>query len=282
MHPESSKRRLMQRTLCSHGFTIVEMVVVIAVVVILGGMSMGFIQNAIASYVSTEQNVQLSDMADSALRKMNRDIHNALPNTVRVTSNGADSFVEFIPILTAGRYRAGVKADGSGDPLLFTSADTSFDVLGPPVDIAAGNKLVMYNLGIQGADAYEGGANWVTLTSTGNGLSNLTFPAKQFALASPNNRFFVVGNASSYACDMTNGRLLYYDGYGIQTSQPSSLSALNALATPRVVVDNVVGCSMDYTPGVLQRTGLVTIALHLAKNGGVVRLVGILNVVNSP
>lgn len=281
MRPEFNHRKTLPRVQVLRGFTIVEMVVVIAVVVILGSMSVGFIQNAIASYVSTEQNVFLSEMADVALRRINRDIHNALPNSVRVASDGANSFVEFVPIESAGRYRSGNNATGGGDPLQFALADSSFEVFGTPVDVASGSKLVIYNLGIAGADIYDG-SNLVDLSSVGNGLSSLTFAAKTFNLASPNSRFFIVRTASTYACDMTNGKLLYYSGYNIQSSQPASFAALNALATPRVVVDNIVGCSMDYTPGVLQRSGLVTIALHLAKNGGVVRLVGILNVVNSP
>lgn len=281
MRPEFNHQETLPRVRLLRGFTIVEMVVVIAVVVILGGMSLGFIQNAIASYVSTEQNVFLSEMADVALRRINRDIHNAVPNSVRVATDGANSFVEFVPIQSAGRYRSGNNAAGGGDALNFGLADTGFEIFGSPIDIASGSKLVIYNLGIAGADIYEG-SNLVDISSVGAGLTSLTFSSKAFGLSSPNNRFFVVRTASSYACDMTNGKLLYYAGYNIQSSQPATLAALNGLATPRVVVDNVVGCSMDYAPGVLQRSGLVTIALHLARNGGVVRLVGVLNVVNSP
>lgn len=263
------------------GFTVVEMAIVIAVIGILGGMSVGFVRSAIASYVSTEQNVKLADRADLALRRMHRDVRNALPNSVRVTANGANSYLEFIPIRNGGRYRAGTKADGSGDPLNFSGSDSSFDVLGAAMNVSPGSQLVINNLGIDGADVYEG-SNVSAVSSSGGSLTNLAFSAKAFGLGSPNHRFFLVGTASSFVCDVSGGRLLYYPDYTIQSSQPNSLATLNTLSTPHVVVDGVTACSIDYAPGVLQRSGVVTIVLQLSNEGGRVQLVSMLNVVNTP
>lgn len=263
------------------GFTLIELVIVVAVTAILGGMSVAFIRNGIAGYVASEQQVTLADMADHALRLIARDVHNALPNSVRVSTNAGNSYLEFVPIISAGRYRSGSRADGSGDALRFDVADSSFDVLGDTQTVTVGSKLVIYNLGIDGADIYEG-SNIASLTSVGNGLSNLTFTATTFALSSPSQRFFVVNTASSYVCDMTAGKLWLYPGYTIQSSQPVTLTALSSLATARLVVDGVTACSMQYTPGVLQRSGVVTITLQLSKANAVVRLAHWVNVVNSP
>ncbi len=263
------------------GFSLIELVIVVAVTAIIGGMSVAFIRNGIAGYVASEQQVALADMADHALRLIGRDIHNALPNSVRVSGNAGNSYLEFVPIISAGRYRAGTRADGSGDALRFDTADTSFDVLGATQTVSAGSKLVIYNLGIDGADIYEG-SNIASLTSTGSGLANLTFSATTFALSSPSQRFYVVNTASSYACDMAAGKLWLYPGYTIQSSQPVTLTALSSLATARLVVDGVTACSMQYTPGVLQRSGVVTITLQLSKANAVVRLAHWVNVVNSP
>ncbi len=260
------------------GFTLVEMVVVIAVIAIIGTMSVGFIRSSVASYISTEGNLELADRTDIALRRIARDVRNSLPNSMRVSVSGSNSYLEFIPIQGAGRYRSGAS---SGDPLDFTAADTSFDVLGPSVNVSSGNKLVIYNLGIDVSDVYIGN-NTAVISTVGNGIQNIGFASKQFALSSPNNRFFIVGGASSYVCDMSTGQLLQYAGYSFSSSQPSSLASLDSLTTKHVVLDGLTGCSIAYSPGVLQRTGVVTITLQVASNGAVVRLVHLVNVVNSP
>src|SRR5882724_7156689 len=76
----------------------------------------------------------------------------------------------------AGRYREAAP----GNPLDFSNpADTSFDVIGPGLDISAGDFLVIYNLGITGADAYAGN-NRRSATSIGTGLTAVAFAGAQF------------------------------------------------------------------------------------------------------
>ncbi|HEY0906210.1 MAG TPA: type II secretion system protein [Methylophilus sp.] len=263
------------------GFTLIELVAVMLVVTILGAMSVGFIRSSVTGYVHSERNVELADRTDYALRRMARDVRNALPNSVRVAVNGNNSFLEYVPIVTAGRYRAGTDGSGSGDYLDFSLADSSFDVLGPTITASAGNKLVIYNLGIDVSDIYLGN-NTADVVGGGSGLQKLTFTAKQFALASPNHRFYIVAGASSYACDRTNGRLLQYRNYSILTSQTNTVAGLNALTTASILLDGLTECVIEYAPGVLQRTGVVTITLKVESNGAVARLMHLVNVVNSP
>lgn len=263
------------------GFTLIEMVAVIAVVAIIGTFSVGFIRSSVAGYVSTEKHVELADRADYALRRISREVRNALPNSVRVTTNGSNSYLEFVPIVSAGRYRAGTDGAGSGNALDFSVADSSFDVLGSTVNASAGSKLVIYNLGIDAADVYLGN-NTADVVGGGSGLQTLFFSPKQFALGSPNHRFYIVGGASSYACDRSNGRLLHYRNYSILTTQPDTIAGLGSLATASILVDGLTECMIEYAPGVLQRTGVVTMTLRIESHGAAARLVHLVNVVNSP
>lgn len=269
------------RSSYSRGFTLVELVTVITVIMIIGTMSTGFISSSVSSYVSSERNLDLAGQADFALRKVSRDVRNALPNSLRVTTSGQNSYLEFIPIAGAGRYRSGLKSDGNGDFLNFEAQDTSFDVLGPALNIAAGSKVVVYNLGISGVDAYEG-TNLSGVTTNGNNLQVVNFSAFKFPQASPNNRFFIVQGASSYVCDLAGGNLLLYSNYTILQSQPSSLSSLESLTSKQIVVSGLSACSISYAAGVLQRSGVVTIALRLQNGGALVNLMHIVTVVNSP
>lgn len=265
----------------ARGFTIVELVVVISVMAILGSMSVGFIRTTVQGYMNAQTNLSVADEADTALRRMGRDIRNALPNSVRVTTSGGNSYVEFIPVVNAGRYRAEYGASGAGNPLDFEAAGDSFDLYGTPITVNAGDQLVIYNMGITGADAYAG-ENRRALTAGAN-LSTLTFTGIKMPFASPNSRFYTVNGAVSYVCDVANKRLLRYGNYAISTAQPTTFGATPA----RVLASDVSACTIEYTDGLLQRTGIVTVNITLSKTNSAqgtanARLVHIINVVNAP
>jgi MSHA biogenesis protein MshO len=197
-----------------------------------------------------------------------------------VATSGVNTFVEFIPVKTAGRYRAEVGVSGLDNPLDFSLSADTFDVLGSPVSISGGDKLVIYNLGIAGSDVYEGSSIRSLLTF--GSLSVLSFNGGAFPLASPSSRFYVVSTAVTFVCDVTNHQLLMYGGYPIQSAQPSSIATLNSLATPRQLAANVETCQVNYASGALQRSGIVTIYLGLTQDLAKVNLVQQVNVVNSP
>ena len=256
------------------------MVVVISIVGILAAAATQLIRNPAQAFIDSENRANLTDRADTALRRMARDIRNALPNSVRTATNGADSFIEFVPVKAAGRYRAAVGSSVSDDPLEFSLAADTFDVLGPSVTVTSVDRLVIYNLGIPGSDVYEG-SNSRALLTTGN-LSVLSFSGGVFPQASPSSRFYTVSTPVTYACDMTNRVLLQYSGYAMQPAQPASVATLNGLATARQLATNLSSCQINYVAGVLQRTGVVTIYLGFAQDVANVRLMHQVNVVNSP
>ena len=262
------------------GFTIVELIVVITITGILAAGAATFIRNPTQAYFDVENYANLTDRADTALRRISREMRNALPNSVRATTNGADSFVEFIPVTAAGRYRAEVGNNAADNPLDFSLSADSFDVLGAPVNVSGGSQLVIYNLGVSGADAYEG-TNRRPLSTSGT-LSSLAFSGGQFPQPSPSSRFYVVGTATTFACDLTNRRLMMYSGYAIQSAQPASIGALNALATGSQIAANVSSCQMQYIPGALQRSGIILIYLGLTQDAARVNLMQQINIVNSP
>lgn len=268
----------------NHGFTLVELVIVITIVGILAAGATQFIRNPTQAFFDSETRANLTDRADTALRRMAREIGNALPNSVRTAVNGGDHFIEFVPVSTAGRYRTAVGVSATDDPLDFSLATDTFDILGPSVNISAGDRLVIYNLGVAGANVYDGTAatnNVRPLATTGT-LSVLSFTGGTFPLASPSSRFHVVSTPVTFACDMTNGLLLRYSGYAIQATQPNSIAILNGLATPSRLASGLTSCNINYLSGVLQRNGLVTTYLSLAQNSAKVSLMHQVTVVNSP
>ncbi|MEQ1600631.1 MAG: type II secretion system protein [Methylophilaceae bacterium] len=272
----------MRRIFKTTGFTLVEMVVVITIVSLLAAGTALFIRNPMQSYIDSENRADLTDKADTALRRMARDMRNALPNSVRVTVSGSDSLIEFVPVKAAGRYRAAAGILASDDALDFSLSSDTFEVLGTAVKVDAGDKLVIYNLGIPGSDVYEG-TNIRPLTTTGT-LINLSFSGGTFPLTSPSSRFFVVSTPVSYVCDMSTHQLVRVSGYAMQATPTASVAALYGLAsaTRSLLADKLTACSIHYDNAALQRNGIVTIALTFEQDNAKVTLMHQVNVVNSP
>lgn len=257
-----------------HGITLIEMIVVIAVIAIVGAMVAVFLRTPLQSYVDQDRRARLADAADTALRHIARDVRRALPNSVRVHSAGGVFYLELLATRSGGRYRA----EGGGDMLDFTSPDTSFDVLGPPVAVQAGDRIAVYNLGITGADAWAGDtlADYVGVPGS---VNTIEIAAKQFPLASPGQRFQVVEGAVSYVCDPTSGALMRYWGYAPADVQPTAFGA----GTPQALLaDGVRACEITYRPGTTERGGLLALTLELGRDTESVRLYAITQVGNQP
>lgn len=266
----------------SSGFTLVEMIMVIVITGIIGGMVAVFLKAPIQEYMDVGRRADMTDIADTALRRIGRDLRLALPNSVRVTGtcNGsATCFLEFLPTTGGGRYRAALAATAPfGDILDFTVADNSFDVLGPMPVLAAGNQVVVYNLGITGSDAYAGSNRTAYISNT---ATNITISAMRFPFASPAARFQVITTPVSYVCDPAGGTLTRYWGYTIQAAQPNSVPIPGA--TSALLAKNVSSCSFSYNPYVVaQRSGLVTMNLGITESGETVKLYSATHVSNVP
>ena len=268
------------------GFTLIEMVIVITITGILAGAVAVFLRKPVQAYIDLARRTEMSDVADTALRRMSRDLHLALPNSLRSVAADA-TCLEYLSSSDGGRYRAGAP----GNAFDTGAALGALDVLGPlstaPV---AGDLIAVYNLGIPGADAYNGdNTGTVGIGSTTSTI--LMSPAKQFPLASPSNRFQVISGAEKavfYACKNAGtdsagngtGTLYRMANYGINAAQPSVCPAM-AANTP-VVAQNVSACSFSYADGVAARSALVSIRLAITKGGETVSFYQDVHVSNVP
>jgi MSHA biogenesis protein MshO len=264
------------------GFTMIEMVMVIVILGVVGGMVAVFMRGPIDAYVATGHRAALTDVADATARRMARDISKALPNSVL---NPNPTCIEFVPTKTGGRYRADDTASG----LDFARPDTSFNMLGDnsalPANqqIAVGDIIAIYNLGISGASAYDvPPSNISAVTAIAADASapvaapqtKITIDAKQFPLASPGNRFHVIpANEQVVAYVCTAGRLM------------RTVRTLAAAACPdngSTMATDVSACNFDYAGSDLQRNALVRLQLGFTRNGETASLYHEVHVGNAP
>lgn len=251
----------------SRGFTLVEMVMVIAVTGVLFAVVGRFIVQPIQGYLATVARAGLVDTADLSLRRIGRDLAIALPNSVRVTASGLG--LELIPTTGAARYAT----DGS-NPLDFGTLDTSFDLVGLPLTVTASQELVFYNLGpnVTGSNAYadnssattQASSNRRTATNAAGSATTITLsslvglPVGDYA---PPYRVIAVTAPVTYRCDLAAGTLRRYQGYGFVATQPDPPgSGSNA-----VLATGVTACrfSIEGTL-VAARAALVNLQLTLS------------------
>jgi MSHA biogenesis protein MshO len=274
----------MMRQQSQQGFTLVEMIMVIVITGIIGGMVAVFLKAPIQQYMDVARRADMTDIADTALRRIGRDLRLALPNSVRVTTGtcpvttanpsgtGTCSFLEFLPTSGGGRYRAdtgggaGCPASPGGEALDFTTVDACFGVLGPmppSFAFAAGDMVAIYNLGITGASAYLAN-NTAAINVAGSTATIIKLsPVKPFPFESPNARFDIINQAVSYVCDTTGKTLMRYS-YAIVAGggQPAA-----SLAGGNLLAGNVGAiCNFSYDAfAVAQRSGLVTMNLSITE-----------------
>jgi len=259
------------------GFTLVEAVIVIVITGIIAVMVAIFIRAPIQGYVDSARRAEMTDIADTAARRIARDVRLALPNSVRV--DAGSNAVEFLITRTGGRYRADAGAAGD-DPLEFGVPDNSFDILGPKMDFFAGERIGIYNLGIPGAigipgaNAYNG--DTLRTVAAGTNVSKVTLASSTpFPFDSPSHRFQVVEGPVTYRC--AGGELRRYWGYAITVAQANPPAGGNSapLAT------GVESCQFTYE-AVNQRFGLLSIRLKLTQGGESVSLYHEVHVNNVP
>jgi MSHA biogenesis protein MshO len=281
------------------GFTLVELTLVIVIAGVLAAAIAVFMRPAIDSYIASGNRAELTDQADTALRRMLRDIRLAVPNSVR--SPGSQC-VEVVPTASGGRLR--MQADTVNDaasccsaPLDTSQATTSVDVLTPLSAIpSVGDWLVLGN--VNPNDVYAGvnraAITGVSTPAATQGKSRLTIASTQFPQGYDSGRFTIVANAQKavfYTCagaDGTvdasgdgKGTLYRSSNYGFNAAYPTSCPST---AGADIVATKVRSCTFSYdpNPGGTQQYGFVWLDIELARNNETVGLASGAHVVNAP
>jgi len=261
------------------GFTLIELIVVIVIVGILAALGGKLIMKPVTGYIDLARRTRLVDQAEMALRRMQRDVRQALPNSIRI--DGTGQYLELLHTSDGGHYRRYLDPVAGGDILDFTTADNGFDVLGTLLSPIIGQNLVVYNTSAAGTlgNAYNPvSLNRAVIAGTSTASHIDLSPAYQFNNASPFQRFFIVDEPVTYACEGTPEVLNRYAGYGILINQPTPPPGI----APARVTGGVSGCQFSYNPGVGQRAGLVTLQLTLSEAGETITLLHQIHVLNAP
>lgn len=287
------------------GFTLFEMVLVVAISSIIAGMLNSFIRRPMEAYRDMERRATLVDVAETALRRMARDVRASLPNSLRVS--GDKRSLEILHLADGARYREDpgtnpTTSEDHTDPndWLSFSGDTQFNILGrlSHLDpnygqaLTAGTRLAIYNTSTNVYTDAATSANPGVITPAATTITvtddvdedKLTLSSSfEFLLRSPRQKVYVIDSPVSYICDLTGETITRYGSYNINATQPTDPGvAPLSTAASALVTNRVAACEFLYDPGTPSRAGLLTIALTLSEAGEQIRLFQQVHVNNTP
>ena len=281
------------------GFTIVEMIASIVIASILAVGIVEYIGDAVEGVDSTANRNQLASSGRTAVSRLAMELHNALPNSIRVRYVSAnDQCIEFVPVLGSTSYI---------NPPFTGSGGTSFNVVQFDPDLngsSAGYAVIYPN---NTADIYDGNngssSGWPnfpvrgpieeisSIASGGTNISTITLSkTHRFSRRSPNERFYVVTDPVSYC--VKSDKLYRYTNYGFYDVQSSTeeqsgvcqvasdqtcLPNYSAAPDKMLITNNIDNATAGITAfnviaQALNRNALINIDLNFASDGDVVRL----------
>jgi MSHA biogenesis protein MshO len=262
------------RTIKQLGFTLVEMVIVIVLLGILSVGITGFIKLGSQVYLDVSNRDEIIASARFAVERLNRELRHALPNSIRVTSNG--SCLEFTPVLYSVSYL--------DIPVAPEPASVNFTVVQQELNYSGNltHFAVVYPSDFNAADVYDLSRNKRKAMSTFTptiGASTWTLASSSlFAEDSPTERLFIVHNPVSYCVVST--ALFRYDSYGFTTNQLSSFSSGNSAK----MADFIKAGNQYFSvaSATQTRNSLVSIRLPFSRNGEEIEFANEVQVLNVP
>lgn len=268
------------------GFTLIEMVIVIAITGVIATALIVFFKPAVDAYFDARNRAALTDTADTALRRMARDIRAAVSNSIRIPNNQC---FELLPSSTGGRYRMAPDTINAGSAAIDTSTQTTaFDVLSPLSAVPSSGDWVV--IGNQNTNDVYTGVNraqvtGVTTPDASLGTRRISIASTQFPSAYDGGRFTIVANSGGspavfYVCAGADGKVdargngngtLYRVTRTFDSIYPSACPAVNGAA---VLASNVRYCNFVYDPnqGSTQQSGFVWMELGLTQGNETVTL----------
>lgn len=272
------------------GFTLVEAIASILVIAIISIGIAQFIGFSAEGYLETSNRNQLSAASRVVIERMAMELHNALPNSVRISTvsdgmdglNAGDQCLEFLPILSATTYI---------DPPFRPAASTStIKVVEFNPAQTTGAFAVIYPRSL--SDIYQdppldnpghvAGVDSVTVHPT---LANVNIvnlsPTHTFRRRSPEDRLYLVDDPVSFC---VNGDRLYrYQGYEISAAQPLPTAAggscpfspdpclpANTSGGRHVIatdLDNEAFTAFDQLAATLRRNAIIQFQFNFTRDG---------------
>jgi len=241
------------------GFSLIELVVTIVVLGAIMAGTAAYITNSTVAYTNVAQYDQLTTLGRITIERVTRELRNALPNSIRIQNN----CLEFFPIKAGSVYLS----------LPTTAASTSFTAAS--FTIPAGSNIEHVIVYPYNTTALYSAANPGPRASfsgiSGSPVTTISISSHQFNQPAPHRRFYLAEDPVSYCIVGTD--LNRYENYGVNGAQATPPGGTASLMAENIQTnDGGAITPFSYTPGSLQRNGIVTLDFRFLVNGDWMRM----------
>ena len=188
---------------------------------------------------------------------MNRELRNALPNSIRITDDGNNYCLEYIPIKTSHIY---TNIAAEGDPAIgqLSVIKASVDYVEEDTD-----RVVVYPIDIN--DGYDLSLNKAAQIDTADTSSNVwlidLINDTTFASNSPNEILFIVDQPVSYCIGKLSQQMHRIEDYGFNNT-PSVITG-GVLMAENLDINDITPFTFDQK---LQSDAIVQVNLSFERN----------------
>jgi MSHA biogenesis protein MshO len=218
----------MSQRLLEKGFTLIELVTVIIVLGVVSVGISGFIRTGVQIYSDVTERDRLLGDSRFVVERLNRELRNAIPNSVRVDINDSNSIqcIEFVPSEWVSFYTSlSVFPDTSTNATVVEWGNNSNDFLWQAGDFAIvypTNNIEIYDLTQKKriqitACSDDGVDNGCSSADDPKGTVQLSLAAT-FDDHSPASRLYIARKTVSY-CASSSGDIYRNEINGISTTQ---------------------------------------------------------------
>ncbi len=261
------------RAMLVAGFTLMEMIVVI---IILGAMAVGiagFITLSTQTYVNVSERDELLSSARFAIERLNREVRNAVPNSIRVLSTSTHQCLEFVPTIASTIYTdIAVTPEAPRTDLSVIRIIDNNDNDYVCADGSCNDFVSVYPILPNGNDIYLP-ANAKTFamaryTPAGD-VGTITLNNNQaFSEHSPTNRAYIFNSPVSFCIEDNGANMYRYGNYGFNQVQILPNTAGMAKSLMAESLDNGAIPAFVLQHATLQRNAVVQIKLKFVRDSG--------------
>jgi len=231
---------------------------VIVILSIVATVSTRFILTGTQSYTDSIERSKLATSGRLAAERVTRELRNALPNSIRVSTTG--NCVEFMPIIAS----TSTKGEVNLDPNQITTASFAFNSTSDNYAVIAAlitTELYQNPLPIDGV---------IARTSLSGSFSSVTTvplaSGHTFSRISTAERLYIVASPARF-CITSMGQLQRYSSYGIIASAP--IDTAPSGASSELITENieVIDIPFIYTGASLVRNATLDVTLNMRRSG---------------
>ncbi len=239
------------------GFTLVELIMVIVILGIIGIMGTQFITVAFKGFYDTDTRMEIYEEGKAALVRMEREIHNAIPNAL--DDDGDTSDIEFGTI----NEKAMLAASAFGS---YTETAPTTSITDQTAALATGSVISIYNRNWTDFTTNTIASRRLYTTTAPSGANmpiDTTYKASIIA-SSPRQRYYAVDKAVRY----------YLSGTNLMRSQTTVTESSDIVADLSTATGQPLARDLDlttppsfkYTAGTLTRNAVVSIDFTIARD----------------